>query len=333
MGLIFAIGFEIGTLPQRTNALEFTNAQIGTAVVHTGSYCLQNNTNSVGAGMKVFINHASGLNLTIDELYWSMWVYREATNASTITITLSDGNYIQFKTNGTSPFYWDAYVNTTKVASGAVAMSTNAWNLFEFHVKIADAGTIESRMNGTADISYSGDTKPGSSTTISYVDQNIVASGTSSGQRVHIDDYALGTGGWLGDIRIEKLVPTANSTANWTASTGSQYQCIDEVPASDTDYISSSTNSQRNTSDFTDFTGTGKTVAALIHWIRVKKDPANSQKVKDLVVLGANETLGAALTLTGSYQHFATIHAAKPGGGSWSDSDVDSVVAGVEANI
>lgn len=332
---VFGTGFGMGTLFHKGSAVEFADANISSAVAHTGTYSLINTTNNKGPSMKVYIKDAAGLNLITDEIYWSMWLYVETLNAATgIYIYIDDGNYIKLiNPSAVNPKYWDAYVNTTKVASGAVPFYINTWNLIEFHVKIADAGTIETKINGVADISYSGDTKPGASTTLNYTDYNLNPSGTSAGQRIFVDDYTLATGGWIGDVRYDALVPTGDITTQWTASAGSRYACIDEVPASDADYISVASNAQRELSDVTDFTGTNKTIVGVMHWLRGKKDPANSQQIKLVEKIGASENVTAALNLTNAYLYYWTISPTKPGGGAWADADVDGLGVGVDSVI
>lgn len=50
--------------------------------------------------------------------------------------------------------------------------------------------------------------------------------------------FRLDDSDWIGETFIQAVIPTNQGTTNdWDPSTGFNYQCVDEVPASDTDYI------------------------------------------------------------------------------------------------
>ena len=99
---------------------------------------------------------------------------------------------------------------------------------------LIDTWTSEftSRINGLQDIAYS---TTGWDSTIERVLLGLRGS--------YFDDVSYGHSGWPGDIRYEVLVPNAvQGTNEWTCSTGTDhYALVDEIPPSDTDYLSTDT--------------------------------------------------------------------------------------------
>jgi len=52
-----------------------------------------------------------------------------------------------------------------------------------------------------------------------------------------IDNLIVDNAGWIGQTRIQGLaVSGAGTTTQFDPSTGSNYECVNEVPYSDTDY-------------------------------------------------------------------------------------------------
>ena len=133
---------------------------------------------------------------------------------------------------------------STLQATGAIPLSIATWYNLEIHIKIDDSvGVIELRVDGVADATYTGDTKPSTETTVDNV--SLYSSGTYA---AYLDDIAINDiagsadNSWCGDGKISLLSPSAaGDVTGLTPSTGSNYQCVDEIPASGTDYVYSAT--------------------------------------------------------------------------------------------
>jgi hypothetical protein len=79
-----------------------------------------------------------------------------------------------------------------------------------------------------------------------------------------IDDVIFDDSTWVGPSSIQGLVPTgAGATTQFDPSTGSNYACVDEVPASDTDYIYTNTANDVDTYACGNLTGTINSVKAV----------------------------------------------------------------------
>jgi len=120
------------------------------------------------------------------------------------------------------------------------------WYCVEGHLKIDNAsGVADLKVNGTQLITYAGDTQVSGTANIA----GIRIYGDSWGGQVYMDDIAINdtTGSvnnsWIGQGGIRPLLVNADGDhTGLTPSTGTDnYALVDEVPASDTDYVSGST--------------------------------------------------------------------------------------------
>jgi hypothetical protein len=242
----------------------------------------------------------------------------------------------------TTEHYCQLYTSTgTLVATGATILSYGVWYLIELRVKIADAGTIELKIDGVPELTYSGDTKPGADTTI-----NRVAWITNDGSRYdNIDDIAINdTAGavdnsWCGDGSVILLKPNANGDASdLTGSDGNQtdnYLLVDEVPADgDTTYNVGSTSGNRDLYGVDDFSGTGKTIRRV--WVEARAEDtvaAGGECYLSVKVSGGTERKSAAIPLLTTYtkQLLGTVHTVNPeNSAAWSDANLDAIQVGFE---
>jgi hypothetical protein len=224
---------------------------------------------------------------------------------------------------------------STATATGAISVPTGAWFLLEIRVKIADgaSGIFECKVDGVADISYAGDTKPGTATTV-----NQIGFLRSSGTTIYIDDLALDDAAYPGDGKIIALVPNGNGdSSQLTGSDGNStdnYLLVDDIPmgtgVSD-DYTESATADQY---DLYALTNTGWASGVTINGVYPEA------RALDTVAAGGNCQLGVKPSgasedwssnislLTTATQTKGKWYTTKPAGGAWSISDVDGVQAG-----
>jgi hypothetical protein len=176
------------------------------------------------------------------------------------------------------------YVSNTLVATGTIEILAGSFYSFEIHVKIDNTnGVLETRIDGVPDVSYSGDTQPGSDTTI---DRLYYADGGGA-TTIYLDDLAMNdtTGSvdnsWCGDGHIVRLKPNmAGDVTMLTPSSGSDnWDMVDEVPHdADASYVESSGSGDY---DLYNLTASGlSNVAILRTWVEAR--------ARDLVAEGAN---------------------------------------------
>lgn len=313
----FGTGFEMGD----TDILDAQYKAYVNATAHTGSYSIGPNDN----GYAEFNVDGSP-----SELYIGVWCKR-STSQMYIYIRTSDGN-VSLRLD-TSNGVWDAYVDGVKVDDGAYVITPTNWHHVQIHIDIANAGgTFETKIDGVDDISFTGDTQPGTSTAIVAVRMSV--SGT--GQNSFYDDFCFGSGGWPGDIRFDPLFPDGDTaTINWDGSDGDQvnnYALIDEVPPSDADYVESQADGEQDKYDIEDWDDANKTPVAVILWARAKKDEAAAHLLK-LILDDGTEDVDAGHNLQTSFDYVHRLDETKPSGGAWTDADIDGLEVGIESEI
>lgn len=323
---LWGTGFEMGSKEIVVTSDITGTVTIETSIVHTGAYSLRLD----GIGSSAIFRVA--LDETQAELYVSAWL-RASTNSSSLSkfeLVTSDGYRIGLW-NDTA--YWDAYVNGAKVADGSVSAVGGSWHLVELYVSISDTGAIQSKIDGIADIDYSGDTKPGTGTTINGV--NFEQSYLNSHVYFYIDDITIATGGWIGDVRYgAALVPTADTAVKWwEPSTGTDnYALLDELPPSDTDYVSSGSSGAKDLYEMSDWAGDPTSeIQFIVDWIRAKKDVAGDQQIRSIIKSGATESSGGSIDLGTVYQYYGRILITNPDtAAAWEDAGIDALQAGQE---
>ena len=117
------------------------------------------------------------------------------------------------------------------VAVSPHAIQPGVWHNIEFKVSLADSGSFSMKVDNVLLINAaSGDFK-GDAGTATFV--HLALSGNSDcwyDKILIADSSGSYNNDWLGDFRMEMALPTANGgTTGWTASAGSQYQCIDDA--------------------------------------------------------------------------------------------------------
>jgi hypothetical protein len=188
---------------------------------------------------------------------------------------------LQFNASGT----WSILNGAGSVLATSTATALNsAWNYIEYKVYFNASGTAEIRLNGISIVAYSG-------STVGYGaapnTMSIHAQYTSdTNTKIAFDDVYLcdGSGGicdnYLGDTRVEYLVLTgAGVKTQFTPSTGSNWQNVDESPASDSDYNSASTLGAMDLFGMTNLAGNGLIYGIQTN-LRGKKDDAGFLRMK-----------------------------------------------------
>lgn len=310
-------GFEDGNL----NRWVTSQASVSSSGSKTGTYNMV--LSQPSSSFTYTINTVSS-----NEIYAGMWVKLTGGSGSYDIRFRQTTNLIKIQHNTTSRKF-ELVRGSTVIATGSFVMpTTQAWYNLQFWVNIHDTtGRFVLKVDGVVDIDFTGDTKDGTPTTITDIH--------FAGQIAGIDDVVVCTADYPGDFRVDGLIPNADSTPEqWTPSTGTDsYAMVDETPASDTDYLSTTTTAQITNLDLTDFTGTNKTPIAVSVVARAKKDTANNDQLR-LGIL-SNATYGYSThTLTTSYAYYVSILLTDPnGGGAWSDAALDAMKAYIESII
>jgi hypothetical protein len=232
-----------------------------------------------------------------------------------------------------------AYVGTsTLAATGSATLQLNTWYLIEVYIKIADSGgRFVVKVDGVSDIDYTGDTKPGTATTV-----NVIGfTGAGGGLTLGLDDLALNdtTGttnnSYCGDGKVIALIPTApgdvtqltvysGGVANWT--------CVDDIPVatSPDDYVEGTITGYYDLYHLADLPwASGITVTNVWVDARILDSVAASGACRLGIKTTQGETWSSTISLVNSTNDYQSPYwASKPSGGSWSVTDLNNLQAG-----
>jgi hypothetical protein len=269
--------------------------------------------------------------------------YPTSAAALAISISLLDGGTAQLTltTNASSGFtlYRGTASGTVLGSTSGPVLSNGVWAYIELKATINNTtGAYEVRVNGDSVLSASGvDTQNSANATADQVSFN-------SGLDTYIDDvYILdGTGSaphndFYGDVGVYPSLPSgAGATAQWDASAGSNYQCVDDAtPNGDTDYVSTSTLNEIDTYAMGNITPTTGTVFGVIRYNYARKDEAGPRSIADVIRSGGVDYANATNhALSTSWQYFTDVYEQNPDtSAAWTISEVNAAEAGQKLTV
>ena len=182
------------------------------------------------------------------ELYFSFKCYGTDPSASMDICAFKDSSFVitaNLKRN-TSSNLLKLYLGTgtgTLLATGIVPIYGLRTYLIEIRYKPLNSGGIFTvKVDGVQDINYSGDTTNGAEEIRQF---HSGAIGPSDSAYWYIDDVIVDDANWIGNTKVGIIVPDGTGTTNnWTASAGNAWDCLNEIPPVDTDYVYSNTTNQ-----------------------------------------------------------------------------------------
>lgn len=339
MALLFMDGFDAGDLAVKWNFLQ------GNATTST--------TTRFGTGQS----------LSISNYFWGAYKTIPATSDLYVGFALYTasggwaGNYetyISFNTNaGTASQVRLKLVapttlaivrrdGTTLATSAAEVIQLNAWQYVEIYVKIADSGGRATvKVDGVEVIDYTGDTKHnGTLDDIDLVCFGEIYPGANYGPRVTtlIDDVYIcdNTGpapynNFLGDVRVQTLAPNgAGSSTQFTPSTGANYETVDEIPYSATDYVESNTPGHLDLYTVSDIP-TSNVVFAVNNNVIAKKTDAGLAQLRSVIKSGSATATGSTVVLSTTDMALNDLRVTDPDTLSgWTPSGVNAIESGME---
>lgn len=240
----------------------------------------------------------------------------------------------------------DGTVSVTRNGTvlGAPSVATiplSTYVYLEWRVTIHNStGSTEVRLNGTSILALTAqDTQNTANATANMLRLGSIGTADHIGTQ-NLDDVYIcdGTGAaphntFLGDCRVDTLLPTADGTAQqWTPSTpGTHYTLVDEAAPNTTDYVSSSTVGQRDTYGMQDLTAATGTIYGVQLSLAALKSDAGARSIKPLVLSGASEALATATALSTSQTYTRHVQVTDPAtAAAWTEAGVNAAQAGAE---
>lgn len=240
-------GFETGSIDEAGLSTGVTASIVTTVGVRSGNYCLYLASDSNWG-------HVWPITGAPNELYFChgiVFTSYPGINASWLRLTEGTTTHIALNIS-ISGILTVLRGTTTIVTSAYIFPLGGGSRWLKGHVKIADDpdGIVEIWIDGIKVVDFTGDTRNAATGVIDgfrlYHENNSM--------RHYFDDLKVNdtTGdyenGMPGDGGILLLKPNgAGATTQLTPSAGDNYACVDEVPPSTADYVSSSTPDQLDT--------------------------------------------------------------------------------------
>lgn len=227
----------------------------------------------------------------------------------------------------------------TVLGTATLALQTNVWYYIEVKYKVDDTtGVVVVKLNG-------------STTLINLSNQDTQNGGTAVADAIHFfgdtgsnwdfgDIYILATdaspnNNFLGDTRVQMLLPTANGATNdFTPSAGSNFQNVDDAsPDDDATYNEASNQGDMDLYQFGNLSGS-PTVFAVQACLMVRKDDAGSQVVREKCRTNASNFTGTNVALSTGYTVIREVRNINPdSSGAWTATEVNDTEWGIEIDV
>ena len=230
----------------------------------------------------------------------------------------------------TGIFYVYKGDQATFLAAGSIVVPAGNWcHLQIYFLPHATTGTFAVKVNGILDINFSGSTSP------STADINKVGLYCPGGSSTfYWDNFVVDNAAYPGVSRIALLTPSgAGNSAQWDPSTGANYACVDEVPYSDTDFISTNVVDEVDTYAMSDLPGAAAVVKCVQVSARARREGASTpQNIALAVRTTGGDAYSADQVLQTSFITHSKIWETNPGTTNpWTVSEVNAMEAGVKS--
>jgi hypothetical protein len=327
--LIKALGFEWQKDGEEGYIRSTYFAGLDTGQHRTGAASFRLESYSGDFGSNLYIPF--GVNLS--EFYYQFaFRYSSSPGSTTKILALRSGTTtlagLKFTTTGILELWTGNYA--TKVAdSNPTTLLPNTWYVIEIYYLLADSNgvfTLRVDMNQVA--TFTGDTKPGTETTI----DNAFHGGFINGGNVYLDDIIINdtTGtrnnSWPDGARIVLLLPTGDgSPIDWTPTpSGNHYAAVDEIPPSGADYLQATVVDKIDTLSLADLPSEAASVRAVVlqAWA-FKNSILPPARLALGLKLGANNYFSADMGLPASESLVKQTWETNPAGGVFMPADVN----------
>lgn len=270
------------------------------------------------------------------------WYFDGGIN-SPVGCYLRDGttNQVRYFMNN-STLAIDLYADEVLLGSTANGtLSPHTWHFIEIKTTIHSSnGSVELRVNGKTELSYSGINTQNSGN--AYVD-NVMWYLKCDSMYANVDDIYIcdDTGDvandFLGDIRVDLLLPDgAGSNTDWTPSTGSNYQCVDEVgPDGDTTYVATTVSGHYDTYSFGNLSAVSGIVYGLQTLAYARKPDGGNLFLRNVLRPASTNYDGDILhALSETYTYSFEVFPNNPETASgWTISEINSSEFGIKLEV
>lgn len=270
------------------------------------------------------------------------WKTKTVQGSDTVRwIQLDDSATEQCSLRIDSSGYLKVYQGSTLKATSAspVFTSQNTWYWVAMKFVVHNStGSILVYVNGTEVFNASSLDLTGTAnayaTKVHFRRSAADAAAEGSLDNLHIYDGSDGSpyDAILAEHRIYYGLPDGDGVAtDWTASSGSDYACVDENPPNeDTDYISSATVGHRNSFTVPDFDG-DLVIHALSLTMQARKDDATTRGIKGYSLISGTRYYSSEFSMGATYVlHTAQWIKSPASSADWTPTEINAAEWGVE---
>jgi hypothetical protein len=257
-------------------------------------------------------------------------------------VTFEDGGHLSLRRGST---FSNITSGGTGVLTATKTVLLDVWSYVEMKLTVSDTvGQCIVLVNGVEHINFSGDTQSAGTGVINTVGIG-GGFGTGTGGIASDDVYILDTTGsapyndFLGDVKVEATVPVGNgNSSQLVGSDGNStdnYLLVDEIPASGTDYVGSSTVGEKDTYNFGNLaTSSGQVLAVQASALAFKSDAGTANMMMVERAASGTERDSVSTPLVASPGVWITTgpQAADPDSATWTIASVNSAEFGVKVD-
>jgi hypothetical protein len=215
------------------------------------------------------------------------------------------------------------------LAVSSIGVPGDTWaHLQVYYVPSTTSGTFILKINGVEAANFSGNTSP-----YNYPVDGIELVTQGGGCQWYWDNVVADNAAWTGVTRIAGLFPTgAGNSAQWDPSAGSNWDCVEEVPYSDADYVSTNVADEVDTHALSNLPAEAAVIKCVQMTVRARREGAGLINIAPAVRTTGGDAYGADLLLQSSFTPHSNIWELNPGTASpWTPSEVDAMEGGYKS--
>jgi hypothetical protein len=205
-------------------------------------------------------------------------------------------------------------------------------HLVEVYYKISDTvGTITVKLDGVEVMDFDGDTNYSGTARFDAVYFGQTDDGYVSG---YVDDVVFDDSTWPGDTRIQAIKATGDvTTTEWTPSTGANWNCIDETPASSSDYVTVNANDKIDLYTLANLVGNISSVVCVQVQASAKYEGSPTPTKLALVARsGGTNYTSSDITMTTALTEYVNLWTQNPDGpAAWDETNVNALAIGIKS--
>ena len=324
MARIFIDGFESGDHDMwdaESNATVISSAGLDM----DGDYCLD--LNNVTEYLQKSIT-------AVDKMYFAFLWRPDSSARGLLAVEKSGTLLMAVRKNNSLPYKLEVLDGVAILATGTKTISLHTTYLIEVYIKIHDsAGEVTVKVDGVQDINITGDTKVGVDTQFDEVLLGYYGSANSH-SCAYFDNFIMDDVAWIGDTKIQAVVPTgAGNSAQWDFSAGANWQCVDEKPPNDADYVSTNVNDETDSYAAGNMVGSIGSVKCVQVQSRTKTEGAPTPTNLKLVVRsGGADYLSGDKAISAAEKGLHYLWEDNPADSlAWEENDVNNMEIGVKS--